>query len=178
MMASRSDLFSAALLLLSLLLSPSAASAAPSPPPAPQNDALVLHGQAPFPLNAPIPASSADRLFLSAQTSNGVAVVDPFDAKLLGVVPLGGKLPETLGALYRGQSVVHGSGFSPDRRTVAAVCVGSDSVVFLDATGERDYGEREVERERGERRKKQEKKNSTLSLSLSKKNNQKQHQES
>lgn len=124
-----------AALVLGLLCSTSSASASSS-------SDLVLHGQAPFPLNKPIAASSADRIFLSAQTSNGVSVVDPFDAKLLGVVPLGGRLPETLGALYRGQSIVHGSGFSPDRRTVAAVCVGSDSVAFLDATGEKDYGEK------------------------------------
>jgi len=136
-------------LLLSLSLSPSpAASAAPSPAasaaPSPTASAapslapqggLRLHGQAPYPFNVPIAASSSDRIFLSAQTSNGVAVVDPFGARLLGVVPLGAKLPETLSALYRGQAIVHGSGFSPDRRTVAAVCVGSDAVAFLDATG-------------------------------------------
>ena len=147
----RSLSFAAAVLvvLLSFSSSSSTAFAAPAPPPPPAtNGTLRLHGQAPFPLSEPLAVSPADRLFLSAQTSNGVAVVAPFDSKLLGVTQLGGKLPATLGALYRGQAIVHGSGFSPDRRTVAAVCVGSDSVVFLDATGERDYGEKEKERER------------------------------
>lgn len=142
-MANSSSFAAAAVLsLLSLLLALSSASAsAAAPPPTSPEPLVVLHGQAPFPLTAPLAVSPADRLFASAQTSNGVAVVSPFDSKLLGVTQLGGRLPEILGALYRGQSVVHGSGFSPDRKYVAAVCVGSDSVVFLDATGEKGYGE-------------------------------------
>lgn len=136
-MATKTTTLAALVLLLSL----SSSDSAPTPPAADNGEPLRIHGQAPFPLNEPIAVSSSDRIFVSAQTSNGVSVVDPFDAKLLGVLPLGGRLPETLGALYRGQSIVHGSGFSPDRKTVAAVCVGSDAVAFLDATGEKDYGE-------------------------------------
>lgn len=66
------------------------------------------------------------------QTSNSVSVIDPSSNKLLGVISLGGKLSDSLSAVYRGQSLVHGMGFSPDHRTVAIVCVGSNALVFID----------------------------------------------
>jgi hypothetical protein len=34
--------------------------------------------------------------------------------------------------LYRGQLLVHGTGFSPDPRTTAVVSIGSNSVTFID----------------------------------------------
>jgi len=96
---------------------------------------LCSAGQVPGPAAAAdIPISSRDRLYLSDQTSNAVSVVDPATNKLLGVIQLGGKLPETLSAVYRGQSLVHGMGFNPDHTTLAVVCVASNAIVFVDTS--------------------------------------------
>lgn len=92
-------------------------------------------GQVPGPAAAAdIPISSRDRLYLSDQTSNAVSVLDPATNKLLGVIQLGDKLEKTLSAVYRGQSLVHGMGFSPDHATLAVVCVASNAVVFVDTS--------------------------------------------
>jgi len=82
--------------------------------------------------SATIPVSSRDRVYASDQTSNSVSVIDPSTNKLLGVIQLGGKLSDSLSAVYRGQSLVHGMGFSPDHKTLAIVCVGSNALVFID----------------------------------------------
>ena len=90
-------------------------------------------GQVPGLANAPdIPISSHDRVYLSDQTSNTVSVVDPAAEKLLGVIRLGDPTPGNLSPLYKGQLLVHGMGFSPDRRTLVVVSVGSNSVAFID----------------------------------------------
>src|SRR5207237_2838534 len=52
--------------------------------------------------------------------------------KLLGVIKLGDPLPANLSPLYRGQLLVHGMGFSPDRKTLLVVSIGSNSVSFID----------------------------------------------
>jgi YVTN family beta-propeller protein len=52
--------------------------------------------------------------------------------KLLGVIRLGDPAPGNFSPLYRGQILVHGLGFSPDYRTLAAVSIGSNSVTFID----------------------------------------------
>lgn len=89
-------------------------------------------GQAPRAAAAPdVPITSADRVYASCQTSNAVSVIDPATGKLLGVIPLGGQLPAPLGATYTGESLVHGLGFAPDGKTIAAVCVSSNAVVFI-----------------------------------------------
>jgi DNA-binding beta-propeller fold protein YncE len=44
---------------------------------------------------------------------------------------LGGKLSETLSAVYRGQSLVHGMGYAPDFHTIGVVAVASNAVVFI-----------------------------------------------
>jgi YVTN family beta-propeller protein len=90
-------------------------------------------GQAPFGVNAPdIPVTHSDRVYSAEQYSNTVSVTDPADNRLLGSIHLGNVSPSSLSPLYTGQLLVHGLGFSPDRRTVAAVSIGSNSVTFID----------------------------------------------
>ena len=90
-------------------------------------------GQAPFGVAAPdIPVSHSDRVYSAEQYSNTVSVTDPADNKLLGSIHLGNESPSSLSPLYTGQLLVHGLGFSPDRRTVDVVSIGSNSVTFID----------------------------------------------
>jgi len=81
---------------------------------------------------AEIPISSHDRVYAADQTSNTVSVIDPSSNKLLGVIRLGDPVPGALSALYIGQLLVHGLGYSPDSRTLAVVSVGSNSVTLID----------------------------------------------
>ncbi len=93
----------------------------------------ALAGQVPFAANAPdFPVSHQDRFYTSDQFSNTVSVIDPVDNKLLGVIRLGDPTPGNLSPLYKGQLLVHGMGFSPDRRTLAVISIGSNSVSFID----------------------------------------------
>ena len=95
--------------------------------------APALAGQAPFGAAAPdIALSGHDRVYAAEQFSNTVSVIDPAANKLLGVIRLGDPEPANLSPLYRGQLLVHGMGFSPDRRTLAVVSIGSNSVSFID----------------------------------------------
>jgi YVTN family beta-propeller protein len=90
-------------------------------------------GQAPGAASAPdLPVSHRDRVYAAEQFSNTVSVTDPADNKLLGVIRLGDPQPGNLSPLYKGQVLVHGMGFSPDRRTLAVVSIGSNSVTFID----------------------------------------------
>jgi YVTN family beta-propeller protein len=90
-------------------------------------------GQAPFSASAPdIPISHRDRVYSAEQFSNTISVVDPVDNKRVGVIRLGDPQPGNLSPLYRGQLLVHGMGFSPDRRTIAVVSIGSNAVTFID----------------------------------------------
>jgi YVTN family beta-propeller protein len=95
---------------------------------------LTAHaGQAPFAASAPdIPISGRDRFYTSDQFSNTVSVINPAEGKLLGVIRLGDPTPGNLSPLYRGQLLVHGIGFSPDRKTLAVISIGSNSVSFID----------------------------------------------
>jgi YVTN family beta-propeller protein len=93
----------------------------------------VQAAQAPFAAAAPnLPVSHADRVYAAEQFSNTVSVIDPISNTLLGVIRLGDPQPGNFSPLYRGQVLVHGMGFSPDRRTIAVVSVGSNSVTFID----------------------------------------------
>ncbi|HEY2533461.1 MAG TPA: hypothetical protein VGJ20_36940 [Xanthobacteraceae bacterium] len=95
-------------------------------------------GQAPFAVTAPeIPVSHSDRVYSAEQYSNTVSVTDPADNRLLGSIHLGDPTPSNLSPLYRGQLLVHGLGFSPDRRTVDVVSIGSNSVTFIDTATNR-----------------------------------------
>ncbi len=87
--------------------------------------------QAPW-ARSDIPISPHDRVYAANQTSNTVSVIDPYTNKLLGVIKLGDPVPGALGALYKGQLLVHGLGYSPDGKTLAVVSIGSNSVALID----------------------------------------------
>ena len=99
-------------------------------------------GQAPFGANAPqIPITSHDRVYKADQTSNTISVYDPSSNSLLGVIPLGGIIPNIISPLYGnptydsgnyGQVLVHGMGFSFDYKTLDVVSIVSNSVTFID----------------------------------------------
>jgi YVTN family beta-propeller protein len=90
-------------------------------------------GQAPFASSASnVLISHSDRVYAAEQFSNTVSVIDPASNELLGVIRLGDPQPGNFSPLYRGQVLVHGMGFSPDRRTIAVVSIGSNSVTFID----------------------------------------------
>src|SRR5262249_8756767 len=92
----------------------------------------VQAGQVPLVAGGPdAPISASDRVYAADQFSNTVSVVRPLDSKLLGVIKLGDPTPGNLSPLYRGQLLVHGLGFSPDRKTLAVVSIGSNSVSFI-----------------------------------------------
>src|SRR5919201_5309427 len=87
--------------------------------------APAFAGQAPFGASDPdIPLSSRDRVYAAEQFSNTVSVTDPATNKLVGVIRLGDPQPGNFSPLYKGQVLVHGMGFSPDRRTIAVVSIG------------------------------------------------------
>ena len=90
-------------------------------------------GQAPFAASAEeFPVSAQDRVYAAEQFSNTVSVIDPSTNKNLGVIRLGDPQPMNLSPLYKGQVLVHGLGFSPDRKTLAVVSIASNSVTFID----------------------------------------------
>jgi YVTN family beta-propeller protein len=92
-----------------------------------------LAGQPPFGAAAPnIPISDRDRVYLAEQFSNTISVVNPATNELVGVLMLGAPQPQNMSPLYKGQLLVHGLGFSPDRRTLVAVAIGSNAVIFID----------------------------------------------
>src|SRR5262249_7282790 len=94
---------------------------------------FTLAGQAPFGVADPdIPLSSRDRVYAAEQFSNTVSVTNPATNALLGVIRLGDTQPGNFSPLYRGQLLVHGMGFSPDKKTLAVVSIGSNSVTFID----------------------------------------------
>src|SRR6201988_1834885 len=93
----------------------------------------AVAGQAPSAASDPdIHISHKDRVYSAEQYSNTVSVTDPVDNKLVGTIRLGDPLPANLSPLYKGQLLVHGMGFSPDRRTIAVVAIGSNAVNFID----------------------------------------------
>jgi YVTN family beta-propeller protein len=95
-------------------------------------------GQAPFAASASnFPVSGRDRVYAAEQFSNTVSVIDPSTNTNLGVIRLGDPQPMNLSPLYRGQVLVHGLGFSPDRRTLAVVSIASNSVTFVDTATNR-----------------------------------------
>src|SRR6201991_3193206 len=90
-------------------------------------------GQAPFSAGAAnFAISGRDRVYAAEQFSNTVSVIDPSTNTNLGVIRLGDPEPMNLSPLYKGQVLVHGLGFSPDRKTLAVVSIASNSVTFID----------------------------------------------
>ena len=95
-------------------------------------------GQAPFAAGAPdFPVTGRDRVYAAEQFSNTVSVIDPSTNTHLGVIRLGDPQPANLSPLYRGQVLVHGLGFSPDRTTLAVVSIASNAVTFIDTATNR-----------------------------------------
>jgi YVTN family beta-propeller protein len=95
-------------------------------------------GQAPFAASAPdFPVSAQDRVYAAEQFSNTVSVIDPSTNTHLGVIRLGDPQPMNLSPLYKGQVLVHGLAFSPDRKTLAVVSIASNSVTFVDTATNR-----------------------------------------
>ena len=76
--------------------------------------------------------SSRDRIYTADQTSNTVSVINPATNTLLGRIALGNPRPNVLSPLYKGELNVHGLGYSPDRRTLAVISTGSNSVTLID----------------------------------------------
>jgi YVTN family beta-propeller protein len=100
--------------------------------------APAFAGQAPFAAGAPdLPVNGRDRVYAAEQFSNTVSVIDPSTNKNLGVIRLGDPQPMNLSPLYKGQVLVHGLGFSPDRKTIAVVSIASNSVTFVDTATNR-----------------------------------------
>src|ERR1700681_3597287 len=98
----------------------------------------VLAGQAPFAAGASdFPISGRDRVYAAEQFSNTISVIDPSTNQNLGVIRLGDPQPMNLSPLYKGQVLVHGLGFSPDRKTLAVVSIASNSVTFVDTATNR-----------------------------------------
>jgi YVTN family beta-propeller protein len=90
-------------------------------------------GQAPGAASdADVAISHRDRVYTAEQFSNTISVTDPVDNRLLGVIRLGDPQPGNFSPLYKGQVLVHGLGFSPDHKTIAAISIGSNSVTFID----------------------------------------------
>lgn len=95
--------------------------------------AAVWAGQVPGAASdADIAITHRDRVYTAEQFSNTISVTDPVDSRLLGVIRLGDPQPGNFSPLYRGQVLVHGLGFAPDHKTIAAVSIGSNSVSFID----------------------------------------------
>ena len=95
-------------------------------------------GQAPFgSAAANFPVSGRDRVYAAEQFSNTVSVINPSTNENLGVIRLGDPQPMNLSPIYKGQVLVHGLGFSPDRRTLVVVSVASNSVTFVDTSNNR-----------------------------------------
>lgn len=69
-----------------------------------------------------------DRVYTGNQVSNTVSVIDPSTNKLLGEIVLGKPQPNILSPLYKGQALVHGLGYSPIKKMLAAVAIGSNSI--------------------------------------------------
>jgi YVTN family beta-propeller protein len=72
-----------------------------------------------------------DRVYTANQISNTVSVVDPSHNRFLGEIILGQQFPNILSPLYKGEALVHGLRYSPQKKLLAAVSIGSNSVTFI-----------------------------------------------
>ena len=75
---------------------------------------------------------SHDRVYTADQVSNTLSVIDPSKNELLGIIKLGELPPAALAPLYKGQSLVHGLGFSPDGSRLCVVSIGSNSLTLIE----------------------------------------------
>jgi YVTN family beta-propeller protein len=74
---------------------------------------------------------SHDRVYAANQISNTVSVIDPASNRFLGEIRLGQAFPSVLSALYKGQTLVHGLRYSPQKKMLAVVAIGSNSVSLV-----------------------------------------------
>lgn len=72
-----------------------------------------------------------DRVYTGNQVSNTVSVIDPATNKLLGEIVLGKPQTNILSPLYKGQALVHGLGYSPIKKVLAVVSIGSNSISLI-----------------------------------------------
>lgn len=72
-----------------------------------------------------------DRVYTANQVSNTVSVVDPSQNRFLGEIVLGQPFPNIVSPLYKGEVLVHGLRYSPHRKLLAVVSIGSNSVTFI-----------------------------------------------
>jgi len=91
---------------------------------------VILLGVLRVPVIAQSPYSF-DRVYTANQVSNTVSVIDPSSNLLLGEIRLGIPYPNVLSPLYRGQSLVHGLRYSPQKKMLAVVSIGSNSVTLI-----------------------------------------------
>ena len=107
----------------------SAAAAANPLPDASGNDYRLAANEQPA---AKADDPSHDRVYTADQVSNTVSVIDPAKNQLLGIIKLGELPPAALAPLYKGQSLVHGLGFSPDGSRLCVVSIGSNCLTLID----------------------------------------------
>ena len=94
---------------------------------------LASNDEPPPPAKSGAPSNPAhDRVYTADQVSNTVSVIDPADNKLLGLIKLGELPPAALAPLYKGQSLVHGLGYSPDGSKLCVISIGSNSITLID----------------------------------------------
>jgi YVTN family beta-propeller protein len=72
-----------------------------------------------------------DRVYTANQVSNSVSVIDPATNTFLGEIKLGNAYPNVLNPLYSGQALVHGLRYCPQRKMLAVVSIGSNSVSLI-----------------------------------------------
>lgn len=72
-----------------------------------------------------------DRVYTANQISNTVSVIDPSNNQFLGEINLGKPYPGVLSPLYKGQSLVHGLRYSPAKKMLAVVSIGSNSITLI-----------------------------------------------
>ena len=74
---------------------------------------------------------SHDRVYAANQVSNTVSVIDPASNRFLGEIILGQPFPSVLSPLYKGQTLVHGLRYSPQKKMLAVVSIGSNSISLV-----------------------------------------------
>ncbi len=72
-----------------------------------------------------------DRVYTANQVSNTISVIDPSQDKFIGEINLGKPYPNVLSPLYRGQALVHGLRYSADKKLLAAIAIGSNSLTLI-----------------------------------------------
>ncbi|MFH6943532.1 YncE family protein [Flavobacterium sp. FlaQc-50] len=72
-----------------------------------------------------------DRVYTGNQISNSVSIIDPSDNKFIGEIILGKPFPNVLTPVYKGQVLVHGLRYSAEKKLLAVVSIGSNSVTFI-----------------------------------------------